>query len=55
MTVDLSASQEFSVYNNLGSVNLIVDINGYYENHNHDDLYYTETEVDATVAAAIGE
>ena len=52
VTVDLSVDQEFEVYNNLGSVNLIVDVNGYYANHNHDDRYYTKTEVDGQVASS---
>lgn len=46
VTVDLAADQTFQIYNNVGSLNLLVDVIGYYENHNHDDLYYTETEVD---------
>ena len=33
-------------------MNAIIDIVGYFEDHNHDDRYYTEPEVDAAVAAA---
>lgn len=29
----------FNVFNNRGSNHIIIDINGYYVNHNHDDLY----------------
>lgn len=30
---------KFNVYNNRGENHIIIDINGYYVNHNHDDLY----------------
>ncbi|MEP4648846.1 MAG: hypothetical protein ABJ314_01570 [Ilumatobacter sp.] len=46
VTVDLSVDQTFDIYNDLGNVNVVVDINGYYENHAHDDRYYTEGESD---------
>jgi len=49
VTVDLSADQKFAIYNNLGSVNVIVDIAGYYVDHNHDDLYTRSTDVDAAL------
>ena len=29
----------FNVYNNKGNSDIVIDINGYYVNHNHDDLY----------------
>lgn len=43
----LSTNQQFQLYNNAGSVNVVVDVNGYYVDHNHDDRYYTEAEADA--------
>jgi hypothetical protein len=46
-TVALSAGGAIDVYNDRGTVNVIIDINGYYEDHNHDDRYYTEAESDA--------
>jgi hypothetical protein len=52
VTTGLSAGGQFNIYNKVGSVNVIVDIVGYYTDHNHDDRYYTETEVDAAIAAA---
>jgi hypothetical protein len=52
VTVKLSATGQISVYNRNGTVNLVGDIVGYYEDHNHDDRYYTEAEVDAAIAAA---
>ena len=50
VTTELTAAQTFQIYNNRGSVDVFVDINGYYDNHNHDDLYYTQTDVDAALA-----
>ncbi len=35
----LSTSGTFNIFNNRGDVNVIVDVNGYYANHNHDDRY----------------
>ncbi len=55
VTVDLSVDQTFDIYNNLGNVNVVVDINGYYENHDHDDRYPTDAEVDSSIATAIDE
>jgi hypothetical protein len=51
VNVSLSPAGTFNVYNNAGNVDLIVDINGYYAHHTHDDRYYTEPEVDAAIAA----
>ena len=39
-------------YNNAGSVNVLADIVGYYEDHNHDDAYYTKAQVDSMLTAA---
>ncbi len=47
VTTGLSPGGEFSVYNFQGDVNLVVDINGYYLDHHHDDRYFTKSEVDA--------
>ena len=46
VTVDLSIDSEFMVYNNAGNVNIIADVVGYYDNHNHDDRYYTQDQID---------
>ena len=57
VTVDINASGQFNIFNKFGSVNVIVDIVGYYEDHNHNDVYYTKAEtytkaeVDAYVLA----
>jgi hypothetical protein len=55
VTVDLSASGQFSVFNRFGNVHVLADVVGYYTDHHHDDRYYTEAEVDAAVAAATGD
>jgi hypothetical protein len=47
VTTELSADGKFSVYNLNGTVNVIADVAGYYEDHNHDDRYFTEDEVTA--------
>ncbi|MFK7917364.1 MAG: hypothetical protein AB8G14_04750 [Ilumatobacter sp.] len=52
VTVELAGDQTFQVFNNRGSVNVFVDVNGYYENHNHDDRYDTKAQVDTKIAEA---
>ncbi len=46
VTVDLTTTGTFNLYNNAGTVNALIDITGYYTDHNHDDRYYTKTEAD---------
>jgi hypothetical protein len=46
---DISAAGQFDIFNFSGSVDLLVDVNGYYVDHNHDDRYYTKPQVDAAV------
>lgn len=59
VTVDLDAAGRFSVYNRFGTVDIVVDVVGYYADHHHDDRYYTKAdtytraEVDAAIAAAV--
>lgn len=48
---DISVGGQFNIFNEKGTVGAIIDINGYYVDHNHDDRYYTEAEVDARIAA----
>lgn len=52
VTTELSDAGEFNVFNFAGSVDVIIDVNGYYTDHAHDDRYLTEAEVDALIAAA---
>lgn len=43
----LSADDRFSVFNLQGAVHLVIDVNGYYVDHHHDDRYPTRTELAA--------
>ncbi len=52
VTVDLNSTGQFSIYNLAGDVGVVVDVVGYYDDHDHDDRYYTKAQVDAAVAAA---
>jgi hypothetical protein len=47
VTSGLTGAGQLNVWNAFGSVHVIIDIVGYYTDHNHDDRYYTEAEVDA--------
>lgn len=49
---DISPAGQFNIFNERGTIGAIIDINGYYVDHNHDDRYYTEAEVAARVDAA---
>ncbi len=51
VATELSPTGEFSVYNLAGTVDIVIDINGYYIDHDHDDRYYTEDEIDASMPA----
>ncbi len=53
VTTALATDQTFQVFNNRGTTDLFIDVNGYYENHDHDDRYYTQTEVGAAIDDAI--
>lgn len=52
VTVKLGAGGRVSIYNSAGTVHVLADVAGYYIAHDHDDRYYTKTEVDAAVATA---
>jgi hypothetical protein len=49
--VSLSDTGQFNIYNLAGQVDVIVDVTGYYIDHDHDDRYYTEQEIDASMPA----
>ncbi|MFN3254730.1 MAG: hypothetical protein ACE37B_03455 [Ilumatobacter sp.] len=49
VTTELSADQEFRIYNDAGTVNIVVDVNGYYVDHNHDDIYYRRDAIDTAL------
>lgn len=46
VTTGLTAAGEIKIFNAFGTVDVIVDIAGYYTDHDHDDRYYTESESD---------
>ncbi len=46
-SVRLSATGTVCIYNNGGTVDVIADVTGILYNHNHDDRYFTETEINA--------
>ena len=48
----LTTTGAFNVYNDQGNVHIVIDVNGYYANHNHDDRYYTKTQTDQRYAPA---
>ena len=45
VTTELDGAK-FAIRNNSATANVIIDIVGIYQDHNHDDRYYTETESD---------
>lgn len=45
VTTQLDGAGTFSVFNEFGTVGLIIDVNGYYEDHNHDDRYVQQTDL----------
>ena len=45
--VKLSPTGAVKILNKYGTVHVIADIVGYYQDHNHDDRYYTKTQIDA--------
>lgn len=54
VTVDLSDAGSFNVFNFRGNPHLIIDVVGIYQDHTHDDRYYTEDEVDAVTDEVFG-
>jgi hypothetical protein len=53
VTVKIGADKQVNVYNDKGSVHVVVDVNGYYENVTFDDRYDTKAQTDAKVATGI--
>lgn len=56
-TVDLSADGKLQVWvfmpDAAAEADVLIDVVGYTVDHNHDDRYYTQGQVDAAVAAAV--
>lgn len=44
-TVKLSSLGQLRMFVNSGTVDVIIDVNGYYADHNHDDRYYTKSQI----------
>lgn len=51
VTVAIGTDGRVSIFNKSGSVHVIADVVGYYRDHDHDDRYYTQAEVDDLTAA----
>ncbi len=45
VTTLLDGGGAFSIFNEFGTVGIIIDVNGYYEDHNHDDRYVQQTDM----------
>lgn len=45
--VKLSPSGAIKIFNKFGTVHVIADVVGYYQDHNHDDRYYTKAQIDS--------
>lgn len=52
---DLNDEGQFSVYNRFGTVDVVIDLVGFYADHTHDDRYYTEDEIDAVFPLIVFE
>ncbi len=52
VTVKIGTTGKVAVRNNSGTINVFVDVNGFYDDHNHDDRYYTKAAVDAIIAGS---
>ena len=56
VTTDIDANGQFKIFNAFGQVDVIADVVGFYEDHNHDDRYpltddvYTKAQVDSKTA-----
>ena len=53
VTVDLSADGSVKVFNERGTVNVIIDIVGYFEDHDHDDRYYTKAQINGLPSSSV--
>ena len=51
--VRLSADGSIKLFNPAGTVSILADVVGYYADHNHDDRYYTKTQIDALPSSSV--
>lgn len=54
VTTGLDGAGTFSLFNAFGTTDVIVDVNGYYEHHNHDDRYVQQADMLWAVVDADG-
>lgn len=52
VTTKVAADGTFKVFNHQGSVNVVIDIVGFFRDHNHDDRYYSKQQIDSQLAAS---
>ncbi len=50
ISVALSSSGAITLLNRFGSVDVVIDISGYFADHSHDDRYYTKSEIDDAIS-----
>ncbi|MFW2333766.1 hypothetical protein [Ilumatobacter sp.] len=50
ISVALSSSGAITLLNRFGSVDVVIDISGYFADHSHDDRYYTKAEIDDAIS-----
>ena len=50
VTTGLSNTGQFDVYNFQGNIQIVIDVLGYYTDHNHDDRYYTKAQTNSALA-----
>ncbi len=53
VTTSINVNGQFDIFNLQGNVHVIADVNGYYTDHDHDDRYYTQAQVDSAIVDAI--
>ncbi len=51
VTVKLGPTGQAKLYNNAGQVHLVVDLQGYFRGHDHDDRYYTKSDAQGRLVA----
>lgn len=55
VVTEVNGAGEFSIFNLAGSVHVFADVNGYYIDHDHDDRYYTKTEMVDILPFSVGD
>ncbi|HSL72985.1 MAG TPA: hypothetical protein VK853_00870 [Ilumatobacteraceae bacterium] len=50
VVTDISPAGQFNIFNLAGSVDILIDITGYFADHHHDDRYYTKSQLDVAKA-----